>query len=184
MKKKVIAYVQTHWDREWYKPFETFRIRLLRVFDNVLNMLEDGMLPSFYFDGHTCALEDYLEMRPEKEDLVKSLIKDKRLFIGPFYCLIDEFLTDEKVFRKNIEIGMAKAKEFGCTDFVAYFSDTFGHTPNVIPILKEYGIDTAVVWRGCSGEIPAEFTWNVWIGEGVNCINHAKQQLYLFHILL
>ncbi len=158
MKKKVIGYVHTHWDREWYREFEVFRMRLLRVFDNILEMLITGKLPSFYFDGQTSALEDYLEMRPENTDIVKQLIKEKKLFIGPFYCLIDEFLTDEKAVRKNLEIGLEYSKKMGCEDFVGYFADTFGHTPNLIPILKEYGIDTTVVWRGC-GDIPSEFVW-------------------------
>ena len=106
MKKKVIAYVHTHWDREWYREFEVFRLRLIRVFDNVLNMLEDGSLPSFYFDGQVAALLDYLKLRPENETRVRNLIKSKKLFIGPFYCLVDEFLTDKIVFEKNLEIGM------------------------------------------------------------------------------
>ena len=61
----------THWDREWYREFEIFRMRLLRVFDNVLHLLENNRIPCFYFDGQVSALEDYLEMRPEKLDLVK-----------------------------------------------------------------------------------------------------------------
>ncbi|MCM1264758.1 MAG: hypothetical protein NC200_01045, partial [Candidatus Gastranaerophilales bacterium] len=158
MKKKVIAYVHFHWDREWYREFEIFRMRLLRAFDNVLDMLEKNTLPSFYFDGQTIALTDYLEIRPEKEKLVRKFIKEKRLFIGPFYCLADEFLTDENCFRKNLEIGLKTAKDFGCKDFVAYFADTFGHSASTIPILNEYNIDKAMVWRGC-GDIPAEFEW-------------------------
>lgn len=168
MKKKVIAYVHFHWDREWYREFEIFRMRLLRAFDNVLDMLETDKLPSFYFDGQTAALLDYLEMRPEKEGQIRRFIKEKRLFIGPFYCLVDEFLTDEKCFRKNLELGLKTAKDFGCNDFIGYFADTFGHSANTIPILKEFGIDTAVVWRGC-GDIPAEFTWN-----GINTINLVR----------
>ena len=27
-KKEVIAYLHTHWDREWYREFEVFRLRL------------------------------------------------------------------------------------------------------------------------------------------------------------
>ena len=141
MKRKVIAYVHFHWDREWYREYEIFRMRLLRAFDNVLEMLENNTLPSFYFDGQTSALLDYLEIRPEKETLIKQFIKDKRLFIGPFYCLIDEFLTDENCFRKNLELGLKTAREFGCEDFVGYFADTFGHSACTIPILKEFGID-------------------------------------------
>ena len=94
MKKQVIAYVHSHWDREWYREFEIFRMRLLKVFDNVLNMLEENKLPSFYFDGQVVALLDYLKIRPEKEEQIRRFIKEKRLFIGPFYCLVDEFLTD------------------------------------------------------------------------------------------
>ena len=158
MKKQVIAYLHTHWDREWYREFEIFRMRLLRVFDNVLDMLETNRIPCFYFDGQVSALEDYLQIRPEKERLVKALIRNKKLFIGPFYCLVDEFLTDRTAFIKNLELGMKKAIEYGCTDFIGYLADTFGHSQNVVDIMQEFGIDKCIVWRGC-GDFPANFKW-------------------------
>ena len=165
MKKNVIAYLHTHWDREWYREFEIFRLRLLRVFDNVLEMLEEGSIPCFYFDGQVAALLDYLEMRPEKEKLVRRLIKKKKLFIGPFYCLVDEFLTDRACFEKNLELGLKISKDFGCEDFIGYLADTFGHSKNVPVILKKFGIDKAIVWRG-AGDLPADFVFN-----GVNTVN-------------
>lgn len=165
-KKEVIAYIHTHWDREWYREYEVFRLRLLRVFDHVLDMLLDDKIPSFYFDGQVSALLDYLEMRPEKEDLIRMFIGQKKLFIGPFYCLVDEFLTDGICFRKNLEIGLKIAKDFGCEDFIAYLADTFGHSKNVPSILKEFGIDKAMVWRGCGDNIPSEFVW-----DKVNTVN-------------
>ena len=158
MRKQVIAYLHTHWDREWYREFEVFRMRLLRVFDNVLDMLDTNKIPCFYFDGQVSALEDYLEIRPEKEPLVRTLIRQKKLFIGPFYCLVDEFLTDKTCFTKNLELGMKKAIDYGCTDFIGYLPDTFGHSENVVDILRDFGISKAVVWRGC-GDFPAEFKW-------------------------
>ena len=158
MRKQVIAYLHTHWDREWYREFEIFRMRLLRVFDNVLEMLEANIIPSFYFDGQVAALLDYLEIRPEKESLVRKLIHSKKLFIGPFYCLVDEFLTDKTCFSKNLEIGLKTAADFGCTDFIGYLPDTFGHSKNVPDILRDYGIDKCIVWRGC-GDFPADFKW-------------------------
>lgn len=158
MKKQVIAYLHTHWDREWYREYEVFRLRLLRVFDNILGMLENNLIPSFYFDGQIVALEDYLEMRPEKLPLIKSLIASKKLFVGPFYCLVDEFLTDKLSFSKNLEIGMTKAIELGCSDFIGYLADTFGHSQNIVEILRDFGIDKCIVWRGC-GDFPAEFKW-------------------------
>lgn len=165
MKKTVIAYLHTHWDREWYREFEVFRLRLLRVFDNVLELLENNKIPSFYFDGQVGALLDYLEIRPEKENIIRQFIKDKRLFIGPFYTLIDEFLTDRTVFEKNLEIGLKISKDFGCIDFIGYFADTFGHSKNIPKILQKFGINKCVVWRGC-GDIPSEFKFN-----GVDTVN-------------
>lgn len=168
-KKEVIAYLHTHWDREWYREYEVFRLRLVRVFDKVLEMLENREIPSFYFDGQVSALQDYLELRPEKEVLVKMLIADNRLFIGPFYCLVDEFLTDGTCFRKNLEIGLQIARNYGCKDFIAYLADTFGHSQNIPEILKEYGIDKAVVWRGCGDKIPANFKFG-----GINTVNLVR----------
>lgn len=168
MKKHVTAYLHTHWDREWYREFEVFRLRLLRVFDNILSMLESNKIPSFYFDGQVVALLDYLELRPEKEKLIRKLISDKRLFIGPFYCLVDEFLTDRICFEKNLEIGLKIARSFGCEDFLGYLADTFGHSKNVPIVLKEFGIDKAIVWRGV-GDLPSEFVFN-----GVKTVNLVR----------
>lgn len=158
MRKQVIAYLHTHWDREWYREFEVFRMRLLRVFDNVLDLLSKNRIPCFYFDGQTSALDDYLEMRPENRDLILTLIKQKKLFIGPFYCLVDEFLTDKTVFSKNLEIGLKEAQKYGCKDFIGYLADTFGHSQNIPDILRDFGIDKCIVWRGC-GDFPSEFSW-------------------------
>lgn len=168
MKKKVIAYLHTHWDREWYREYEVFRLRLLRVFDNVLELLEDNKIPSFYFDGQVSALLDYLEIRPEKEEEIRKFIENKKLFIGPCFTLVDEFLTDKTAFEKNLEIGLKISKEFGCTDFIGYLADTFGHSKNIPLIFQKYGIDKCMVWRGC-GDIPSEFTFN-----GINTINLVR----------
>lgn len=165
-KKRVIAYLHSHWDREWYREFEVFRLRLVKVFDNILDYLEQDKIPSFYFDGQVVALLDYLRFRPEKEDLIRQLVQEKKLFIGPFYCLVDEYLTDGICFRKNLEIGLKIAQEFGCEDFIAYFADTFGHSMIIPDILKEFGIDKAIVWRGCGDDIPSEF-----IFRGINTVN-------------
>lgn len=165
MKKQVIAYLHTHWDREWYREYEVFRLRLLRVFDNVIKLLEQNKIPSFYFDGQVGALLDYLELRPENENLVRKLIADKKLFIGPCYCLLDEFLADRKAFEKTLEIGMKISKDFGCNDFIGYLADTFGHSQNVAEIFKDFGIDKCIVWRGC-GDIPSEFNFR-----GINTVN-------------
>jgi len=47
----------THWDREWYMPFQLFRIRLVDLVDHVLEILErDPEFKYFSLDGQTIAL--------------------------------------------------------------------------------------------------------------------------------
>lgn len=157
--KNVIAYVHSHWDREWYREFEEFRLRLIEVFDEVINALETDELPCFYFDGQTAALEDYLEIRPEKLDKIKELIKSKKLRIGPFYCSADSFLVSGESLYRNLEIGIKKSKELGETEFLGYLSDTFGHSQCVPAILKAFDIDNACLWRGL-GDLPADLKWD------------------------
>ncbi len=156
MKKKVYAYVHTHWDREWYREFEEFRVRLLDVFDDVLNKLQTNELETFYFDGQTAAVEDYLEIKPQKETVIKDLIEAKRLFIGPYYCSTDSFLVDSESIIKNLQIGIEYSKKFGCNDFIAYHADTFGHSSYIPQIIKYFNIPYAIFWRGL-GELESEF---------------------------
>lgn len=155
-KKKVFAYLHTHWDREWYREFEEFRLRLVEVFDDVLKKLDTAQIESFYFDGQTCALEDYLQIKPEKKEQIKKLIQKKSLFIGPYYCSTDSFLIDSESIIKNLQLGIRYSKEFGCNEFIAYHADTFGHSKFIPEIIKYFDIPTAIFWRGL-GEQESEF---------------------------
>ena len=40
--KKFTVVSHTHWDREWYKPFEVFRIKLVRLIDEVLDIINEN----------------------------------------------------------------------------------------------------------------------------------------------
>lgn len=156
--KNVFLYVHSHWDREWYREFEEFRLRLIEVVDDVITKLETKELPCFYFDGQTAALDDYLEIYPEKKEIIKKLIKEKKIFIGPFYCSADSFLVSAEFLIRNMCIGIKESKEFGCNEFIGYLSDTFGHSSSMPEILKSCGIEKAMLWRGL-GSFPSEFKW-------------------------
>ena len=42
----------THWDRAWYCTFQEYRIRLVRLVDRLLDILErDPDFPVFMLDG-------------------------------------------------------------------------------------------------------------------------------------
>ena len=56
--KEVFIVPSTHWDREWYKPFQEFRLKLVELIEDLLEILEENDY-SFTFDGQTIILEDF-----------------------------------------------------------------------------------------------------------------------------
>ncbi len=159
-KKQVIAYLHTHWDREWYRTKEEFNLRLLEVFDEILYELETGSAPYFYFDGQTCALEDYLKFRPEKLKSVKTLIEKGKLDIGPFFVSPDNFLVNGISLIRNLDLGVKYSKNFGSKRFLGYLADTFGHSKSIFKILKSFNIPYALAWRGISALEHNDFKMN------------------------
>src|SRR3972149_12165330 len=84
----------THWDREWYLTYQQFRLKLVRLVDNLLLLLEkDPQYRHFLLDGQTIILDDYLELRPEKFSQIQAHVRSGRLAIGPWHILPDEFLV-------------------------------------------------------------------------------------------
>ena len=78
----------THWDREWYLTFQQFRVKLVHLIDKLLFILKTNPdYRYFMLDGHTIVLEDYLEIRPEREQELRRHIQEGRILVGPWYCL-------------------------------------------------------------------------------------------------
>ena len=47
----------SHWDREWYLPFESHRMQLVELFDNLFDLFEnDPEFKSFHLDGKPLCL--------------------------------------------------------------------------------------------------------------------------------
>ena len=149
----------THWDREWYQPYQEYRIRLVQLVDRLLDLLEqDPEYRYFSLDGQTIILEDYLEVRPEREQELREHIREGRLLIGPWYILPDEFLVSPEATIRNLILGDRTARAFGAKMTVGYVPDCFGHISQLPQILRGFGLDTAALWRGV-GEAPNEFLW-------------------------
>lgn len=149
----------THWDREWYLPFQRFRLQLVHLVDHLLNLLEnDPDFKHFMLDGQTIVLEDYLQVRPENEERLKRLVQSGRLLIGPWYILPDEFLVSPEAIIRNLLEGERTARRFGQKMESGYIPDPFGHIAQMPQILRGFGIDTACLQRGLADE-PCEFWW-------------------------
>jgi 2-O-(6-phospho-alpha-D-mannosyl)-D-glycerate hydrolase len=160
--------VHTHWDREWYQPFQQMRARLVTMADRMIPLVERGTIPSFHFDGQTIVLDDYLEMRPRAEPRLRNLIRAGKIQVGPWYVLADSFLVSGESLIRNLEIGMAIARRFGRPLDVGYLPDQFGHIAQMPQILAGFGFTTAVLWRGVGADVNRNrFTWEALDGSSV-----------------
>ncbi len=162
----------THWDREWYLTFQQFRFKLVRLVDQLLDILEkDPAFRHFTLDGQAVILEDYLQIRPEERRRLEELVRAGRLLIGPWYVLPDEFLVSGESLLRNLARGISICARFGGAMMVGYVPDQFGHIAQLPQLLQGCGIDTAVLWRGVGGDCPSDrFRWVAPDGTGVTCI--------------
>lgn len=150
---------QTHWDREWYLPFQSFRIKLVHLIDMLLDILDrDPTFTHFTLDGQTIILEDYLEIRPEREADLIHHIRSGRLLIGPWYVLPDEFLVSPEAIVRNLLRGGSMCDRFGARMDIGYLPDPFGHIGQMPQILHGFGIELAAFRRGLADE-PCELWW-------------------------
>jgi mannosylglycerate hydrolase len=151
----------THWDREWYLPFEGFRTRLVAMLDALVEILEkDPEFRSFMLDGQAIMVEDYLQVRPEMEERVKRLAKAGRLKVGPWYTATDTLLPDPESLVRNLQLGRWVSQRLGAEPMpVGYMPDLFGFSAQIPQILKNFGIDNAFAWRGLHPENGANLCW-------------------------
>ena len=108
--KKAHIISHTHWDREWYLPYEKHHMLYIEMMDTLIDTMEkDQEYKYFHLDGQTIMLEDYLQVRPENRARLQKLIGDGRIAIGPWYVLQDEFLTSSESNVRNLHRNLAES---------------------------------------------------------------------------
>ncbi|MGE5672490.1 MAG: alpha-mannosidase, partial [Mycobacterium leprae] len=161
MRYKAHVIPHTHWDREWYLPGELFRFRLVRLLDRIVERLEcDPEFRHFHLDGQTIVLEDYLAIRPDQQERLERLIRDGRIAVGPWYVLPDEFLVSGEALIRNLTLGSRLARAAGAGAIAGYLPDMFGHISQMPQILRGFGFDSVILWRGVNGaDLASEWQW-------------------------
>ncbi len=168
--RRCVAIVpHTHWDREWYDPFQTYRLKLVRLVDELLDLMEsDSSYRHFLLDGQLAVVDDYLEVRPENEMRIRALAAAGRLTVGPWYILMDEFLVSGETIVRNLQKGILRGSAFGGVMEVGYLPDMFGHVAQMPQLLDQAGLAHAVVWRGVPSAVDATaFLWSAPDGSSV-----------------
>ncbi len=150
MKKTLHIIPHSHWDREWYQSFEAHRMKLVELFDAIIEEMEKSEEYTYYhMDGQFIPVEDYLEIRPHMKERLQKLVKANRIQIGPWYVLQDEFLTSGEANVRNMLYGIKLSKAFGADPLMCgYFPDAFGNVGQAPQICQGFGIDNAVFGRG------------------------------------
>lgn len=138
----------THWDREWYLPFEQFRMRLVDLIDNLLKILSEQPNFIFHLDAQSVILEDYLAVRKKNADLLKRYIQSKNIIVGPWYLQNDFILTSGESTIRNLLKGQQVLKEYGPSSMVGYAPDQFGNVSQLPQILHNFNITSFVFGRG------------------------------------
>lgn len=159
-----LAYVvpHTHWDRAWYLPFERYRLKLVRLVDNLLDLVARRPGYRFSLDGQTVVLEDYLEVRPERRAELERAVRSGRVAVGPWYILPDEFLVSSESLVRNLLSGVAMARSFGRVMMAGYVPDPFGHVAQLPQVLNGFGLDSFIFTRGAGdvvGRSGGLFDW-------------------------
>jgi mannosylglycerate hydrolase len=177
-----IVVSHTHWDRAWYLPFQSYRVRLVALVDELLALLETAPEYRCYtFDGQSVLLEDYLAVRPENRERLAALVTNGRLRIGPWYTLPDLFLEGGEAVVRNLQIGLELCEHFGGASKVGYIPDPFGHFAQLPQVLKGFGIDNCIFMRGMEG-IERErcgtiFRWEAPNGDGILAVYQVQGYL-------
>jgi len=168
----------THWDREWYRTKQQFRMELVTVVDAVLEALqEESGFRCFTLDGQGILLEDYLSMRPEKAETVRSLVRAGRLLVGPWYTQPDEFLVSGESMLRNLLAGIATAEDYGGAMRVGWVPDAFGHISQLPQIFRQLRIEIAALTRGIGNELPdmqTDFSWESRDGSRITVVHQVQ----------
>jgi alpha-mannosidase len=173
----------THWDREWYIPFNNFRFRLVKMLDRCLELFDNEEKYNFKFfnlDGQTIVLEDYLEIKPENMDRLKKHIKNHKIGIGPWYLLNDPWLQTGEGNIRNLMLGLKICKQYETTpQNLGYVPDQFILFPQMPQLMKGFNIDNVAFCRGINDEyekygINTEFYWESADGSKVTVFHLRK----------
>jgi len=151
----------THWDREWRYPFQTYRMDLVDLMDDLFEVLDKRPdYTSFLLDSQTIVLEDYLEIRPEKIDDIRRHAETGRIKIGPWYTLPDEWGCPGEAIVRNLVMGHRTCAEYGPVMKSGYTPFSNGQISQLPQISREFGIDSCFFYRGISrADAKSEFKW-------------------------
>jgi alpha-mannosidase len=152
----------THWDREWRYSMQRTRHMLVYMLDMLLDILDkEPGFKSFHLDSQAVPIQDYLEVRPERAELIRKCVREKRLLVGPWFILPDEFCVGGESLIRNLLLGHRIAKDLGHVSKTGYSPFSWGQISQMPQIYRGFGIPMAAFYRGVNTLVApnSEFIW-------------------------
>jgi len=174
---KCVLVSHSHWDREWYRTFQSFRARLVDLVDRVLDLVAEDPGFRYLLDGQTIIVEDYLEIRPGRRADLEAACRAGRIAIGPWYVQPDSLLPSGEAHVRNLLEGRRTGSVLGSVSRVAYCPDSFGHPAQLPQLFAGFGLGPFVHWRGADDEVhalPAAYLWTAPDGSAVMAYHLAE----------
>jgi len=166
--ERVLIFTETsHWDPDWMlKAKEYFQIRVGPHLDQALQELQKDERRVYSVE---CAffLRMFLESRPTKLDNVVDLVNQRRMrLMGSAVTTPDTIVPPTEAILRDYLLGQEWMKSLGMSQEpqVAYFPDSFGHSPALPSLLRAAGMNAAGITRidgmwfvGCELDLPRNF---------------------------
>lgn len=159
-KRKIFFVSNFRYNLDPNKSFQKSRIDFVHWIDKIIDTLNDDYkCKSINFSGQSSFIEDYLEIRPETERDLKRLISEKRIIVGPWYTLPNEFLVSPESIIRNLMLGHIMSESFGNVLKVGYSENSFGLISQLPQILMGFGINTLVINNQDYSNLEPKFLW-------------------------
>ncbi|MDZ7338663.1 MAG: glycosyl hydrolase-related protein [candidate division KSB1 bacterium] len=177
----------THWDREWRYPFQEFRMLLVDMFDALIKLLQERPdYKYFLLDSQTIPLEDYLAIKPENEPILRRLVEEGRIQIGPWYTLPDTPEISGESIVRNLLMGTLITEEWKGKKWSGYSPFSFGQSSQMPQIYRGFDLDHMFFYRGNNDRITKhEFIWEAPDGSrimGMRSVNPYGRANWYVHV--
>ncbi len=149
--RKVIVFAESsHWDPSWIRTSEEYFQKYVRqnLDDAVRELLHEPR--RIYSAECVFFLRMYWDARPEQRENVRKLVNEGRLHLtNSGVTAADTIVPDTEALLRDFLIGQEWLRANGMAQepLLAYFPDSFGHSPCLPSLLKAVGFSMTAITR-------------------------------------
>lgn len=159
----------SHWDPNWLQTSDEYFERLVRP--NLDRAISELIHEPRRIYSVECLffLRKYWDARPDRRETIRELINSRRLRLtSSGVTTADTLLPKSEAILRDLLLGQEwlRSQDMTQQPELAYFPDSFGHSPCLPSLLNAAGFSQAGITRvdgmffpGCDFEFPSRFQW-------------------------